>query len=287
MTNATISFRGMTRDELEIAVQWAAQEGWNPGLYDADVFWRTDPNGFLALVVDGEMVGCGSIVSYDGNFGFMGFFIIRPDLRGKGLGSKLWIRRRDLLLERLAPGAAIGMDGVFAMQPFYAKGGFKFEQRNLRMQGVAIRKEYDKTRVSAISTSDLSAVLKFDREHFGFERETFLRGWLDMPESFAYKYVENGSLQGFGLIRKCQTGWKVGPLFARNFSIADELYKALACNAVGEAIFLDAPEINPDAMKLAATYELIECFGCARMYYGTAPVLPWHEIFGITSFELG
>lgn len=33
----------MSRSELDILTSWAANEGWNPGLHDADIFWNTDP----------------------------------------------------------------------------------------------------------------------------------------------------------------------------------------------------------------------------------------------------
>lgn len=36
-----------------------------------------------------------------------------------------------------------------------------------------------------------------------------------------------------------------------------------------------------------ARHRLVEDFGCARMYNGPAPELPWSEIYGITTFELG
>ena len=60
--------------------------------------------GFVVLEKDGEMIGSGSIVSYDEKFGFMGFFIIKPEYRSKGLGTKLWFWRRDKLLSRLKKG---------------------------------------------------------------------------------------------------------------------------------------------------------------------------------------
>jgi hypothetical protein len=107
-----MQIRPMRRDELDVLVGWAADEGWNPGRTDADIFWGTDPNGFIAAELDGELIGGGSIVDHGGSYGFMGFFIIRPDKRGHGLGGELWFRRRDLLLERLGPGATIEMDGV-------------------------------------------------------------------------------------------------------------------------------------------------------------------------------
>jgi hypothetical protein len=32
---------------------------------------------------------------------------------------------------------------------------------------------------------------------------------------------------------------------------------------------------------------MADIFGCARMYYGPAPKLPWQNIYGVTTFELG
>ena len=42
-------FRRMQADELQIAIDWAQQEGWNPGLHDAETFYQADPDGFLLL----------------------------------------------------------------------------------------------------------------------------------------------------------------------------------------------------------------------------------------------
>ena len=108
-------YRQATRKELDLAVQWATQEGWNPGKHDADAFWATDPQGFVCAERDGEVIATGSIVSYGREFGFMGFFIVRPELRGQGIGREFWTWRRDLLRSRLSASAAIGMDGVFDM----------------------------------------------------------------------------------------------------------------------------------------------------------------------------
>ena len=46
--------RSMTRTELDILIAWADSEGWNPGRYDADIFWDTDPDGFITAELNGE-----------------------------------------------------------------------------------------------------------------------------------------------------------------------------------------------------------------------------------------
>lgn len=94
-------------------------------------------------------------------------------------------------------------------------------------------------------------------------------------------------IKGYGVIRKCVKGFKVGPLFAQNYKVADELFKALSSFANGDTIYLDIPETNKDALKLAENYNMKQCFGCARMYLGKAPKLPYNQIYGVTTFELG
>jgi len=287
MKNAEITIRQMTRPELDVAVEWAAAEGWNPGLHDADIFWQTDPDGFVTMERQGEMIGAGSIVSYGGHFGFMGFFIVRKDMRGLGLGTDLWLKRKALLSARLQPGASIGMDGVFDMQPFYKKGGFVLSHRNLRMecQGRLVR--YDEEFVRPYTDDKFAALLKIDTEHFGFERATFLRAWLNSPDHRAFYYEDEGEVRGYAVIRKCLKGWKVGPLFARDSYTANHLFAAVNGVSFFDTLYLDVPENNPLAMDMADTYKLKQSFGCARMYAGQAPKLPWSQIYGVTTFELG
>ncbi len=102
-----LEIRSMTRAEVDELVAWATREGWNPGLHDADIFWATDPEAFIAADLDGKMIGGGAITSYNGEFGFMGFFIVRPEYRGQGFGNTLWHARRQRLLDRLIRARAL------------------------------------------------------------------------------------------------------------------------------------------------------------------------------------
>lgn len=279
------SYRLATREEFDLAVEWAAKEGWNPGLRDKDIFWETDSEGFVCVERSGEVIATGSIVSY-GSFGFMGFFIVRGDLRGQGIGRDFWYWRRDRLKSRLVPGSAIGMDGVFDMQPFYAKGGFVFTHRNLRMEGVGQAAERSDA-VVPLGEIPFQEVEALDRACFGFERSRFLKLWISQDGAVALGYRKRGALLGFCVLRKCLRGYKIGPLFAETEEVAEALFAALGNHAVGEPIFLDTPENNPAAMRLAERHGLREVFGCARMYLGPATKLPWNCIYGVTTFELG
>ena len=169
-----LTIRNMSRAEVDELVEWAAKEGWNPGLHDADIFWQTDPDIFIAAELDGDLVGGGAITSYAGRFGFMGFFIMKPEFRGRGMGNTLWYARKERLLQRLKPNAAIGMDGVFNMQPYYAKGGFVFSHRNIRFQSLGTAAEADKAIVPLVQFP-FDDVLAYDNVCFPASRENFLK----------------------------------------------------------------------------------------------------------------
>jgi ribosomal protein S18 acetylase RimI-like enzyme len=286
MTPDDMDIRRMTRDELDTLVEWAAREGWNPGWDDAEVFWNTDPDGFVAAEIGGELVGGGSIVAYDKRYGFMGFFIMRPDCRGHGLGDRLWNERKRLLLARLDADASIGLDGVFNMQEYYARGGFRFVCRDLRFEGRGMEFPHPEGVVEA-SSLPFERIDVYDRRHFPAPRSGFLRSWIQRPGGHALAVVEGDAIRGYGVMRPCRIGYKIGPLFAANASVAEQLFVALASRVPGEPIFLDVPEINRDAPALVARHGMKELFGCARMVHGPIPKLPDAEIFGVTTFELG
>ena len=108
-----------------------------------------------------------------------------------------------------------------------------------------------------------------------------------MPDAFAAGFVEDENLKGYGMIRSCREGHKIGPLFADNPAVAEFLFDQLSARVEGEPLWLDIPENNPDAIALANRHGMSEVFGCARMYFGNTPDLPWQNIYGITTFELG
>ena len=281
-----LTFRKLSFTETKTLVDWAATEGWNPGPHDAEVFYALDPDGFYGFFDHGEMVAGGSVVSYSGDFGFMGFFIVKPEYRSKGVGRKLWYLRRDTLLRRLKPGASIGMDGVVAMQDFYKKGGFEIAFRDERYEKTGMAFEIHPN-VSVITTNDLLAVLAYDKQCFGFERPQFMISWLKLTGTRAFKFMEGGTLKGFAVIRKVNPGYKVCPLFADVGVVAEELYKACLNAVAGEPLYLDIPVINKAAMNLVKKFKATYIFECARMYFGNPPTVDVNKIFGITTFELG
>lgn len=272
-------------DEVPVLREWARNEGWNPGLHDIDIAWQLDPDAFLALRQENELVGCGTIFSHHGEFGFMGLFIVRADMRGNGLGTALWFHRRDALVARLSAGASIGMDGVFDMVPFYERGGFELAYRDLRFDGIASG-EPDASVVDA-KTVPFEQLDALDTQHFPTSRTLFLRSWLDAEGTNSVAVIENGILLGFGSTRACETGHRFGPVIARSDDAAFRIISTLMHRIEGQPVQIDVPEINEAGLELAERFALTESFGCARMYLGGIPDIEVGHVFGVTSFEFG
>lgn len=278
----TLDIRPMTRADLDAALGWAAAEGWNPGLADADCFWAADPTGYLMGWLGNEPVACISAVSYGPAFAFVGLYICTPDARGRGYGFSLWQQAMNMLGDR-----TIGLDGVVAQQANYAKSGFVQAHRTVRHGGAvrAVAPVRD-ARIVPVGPHLFEAVAALDRTCFPAPRANFLRCWLGGPRT-ALAFVEDGEMRGYGVVRASVDGFKIGPLFAETAEVAEHLLSALAAACGGSEIAIDVPEPNSAGLALAGRCGLTPVFETARMYRGHAPDLPLERMFGMTTLELG
>ena len=130
-------------------------------------------------------------------------------------------------------------------------------------------------------------LVAYDQEFFPAERQQFLRLWIKQPNSAALGVVREGRVVGYGVVRKSYTGFRIGPLFADDEQIAEQLLLALVAFGSDAPVFLDVPDANPEAIKLAQRYGMKPVFETARMYTKEIPNLPLNRVFGVTSLELG
>src|ERR1700730_7055888 len=274
--------RPMRPDEISIAVNWAAAEGWNPGFADDACFAAADPEGFLLGELDGAPAATVSCVNYGARFAFLGFYIVRKDLRGRGYGLRIW----NAAIAR-AGQRVIGLDGVVAQRQNYRKSGFELAYANIRYGGAVAAPEAPPADVIALSAVPLAIVEAYDATVFPAPRTAFLRAWINAPGHIGCALVRDGGLAGWGVIRPCRKGRKIGPLVADDRATAEVVLSALLAGVGGGEIFLDVPSINRDAVALAQDLGLAPVFETARMYTGTVPRLRRERVFGVTTFELG
>ena len=266
--------RRLMPTEIETLIDWAAKEGWNPGLKDARAFEAADPQGFIGAFVDGRMAAGISVVAYDDQFGFLGLYICHPDFRGRGLGRAVWSAGMDYLGNR-----TVGLDGVPEQQANYRSMGFVTHYETMRMGGQLATTEAKNSTVSALSSS--TPVLDFDRTCFPAERRGFLDAWIALPHQ-SFVAMRNDRVCGYMVVRPCQVGQKVGPLFAEDAGVALDLL-----GAASGTVQVDVPVYQVELCAALEGMGFQPQFGTARMYCGPRPDIQLERVFGVTTLELG
>jgi len=276
-----LQIRNLRPEEMSLAVDWAAAEGWNPGLADAACFAIPDAQGFFVGEIDGEPVATVSCVNYDDRFAFLGFYIVRPNLRGAGHGLRIW----NAAIAH-AGSRVIGLDGVVAQQDNYRRSGFQLAYANIRYGGVVTAPK-PPAGVIALDQVPFALVEADDATVFPAARSAFLRAWINTPGHLGRALMRDGRLAAWGVIRPCLNGCKIAPLVADDRAAAEAVVQALLGSADSGEIFLDVPAENREAIALAEALGLKPVFETARMYTGAITPPRIDRVFGVTSFELG
>lgn len=276
------TIRRMRPEEIQIAIDWAATEGWNPGLYDAEIFSVVDADGFFIGSLGHDPVAVGSAVAYNDHFAFCGLYIVHPDFRRRGYGLALTRARLEYVGARNA-----GIDGVIENIPIYERVGYRLDHINTRYRGIASPVPELHPCVTELSAVPMPLIERYDRQCFPAERAKFLYAWVTQLQSQGYAYLDEGFLKGYAVRRKCIDGHKIGPLFADSPQIAAHLLDALLLEIPGDPFYLDLSHANPEVDALIRDYQLQEVFGAGRMYLKGKPYIAEDKVFGVTTFELG
>jgi len=263
--------RTLSLEEIRLLLDWAAAEGWNPGLDDAVAFQAADPHGFFGAFVDGNMVAAISAVAYDDHYGFIGLYICHPNWRGQGHGRAVWDAGMSYLGDR-----TIGLDGVAEQRANYARMGFVPAHETVRMSGTITG-----TAPVRPDHGDFTDILALDRRCFPAGREEFLRHWAALPNQLLLQR-RNGDVNGYAVLRACRDGAKLGPVFADSTADAIALL-----GSISGTVHLDVPETRADWLEALADRGLQPGFRTTRMYRGAPPAALWGHVFGVTSLELG
>ncbi|MBB94976.1 MAG: GNAT family N-acetyltransferase [Rhodobacteraceae bacterium] len=272
-------FSVMTEAQLDAVLDWAAAEGWNPGLGDAAAFHAADPQGFFLASVDGQPAAAISVVNQGPEDAFLGLYICRPEFRGQGIGFALWSHALTHVGTR-----SVGLDGVPEQEANYESSGFVRVGASLRhvghLPGVAGAGLRDMTE------QDLPDLIALDAAAGGLTRAAFLASWLGAsPQRATRVLCKDDQIAGFATWRTCREGTKIGPIIAPDADAALTLIADIAAVAPAPLI-IDIPEANfPLRTALtAAGFEMT--FSTARMYRGRPPVTT-SSLQAIASMELG
>ncbi|MEL0438861.1 GNAT family N-acetyltransferase [Phycobacter sp. K97] len=275
-----IHFRTASLDDLDTMLDWAAAEGWNPGLDDAKAFYSADPAGFFVAEIDGHPIAAISVVNHSPDFAFLGFYICAPGYRGQGIGLALWKHALEHAGTR-----TVGLDGVADQEANYARSGFVRTGATLRFEGSLPGKPDASAR--PVTEQDRSALARLDIEANDVKRPRFLTSWInDTANRHSLVLEDAGQITGFATLRRCRNGAKVGPVVARDAAAALRLVQAGLTFMPAAPVIIDLPDSNTDLIGILTDLGFQETFATARMYRGTPPK-PSVILQAIASMELG
>ncbi|WP_137929907.1 GNAT family N-acetyltransferase [Mesorhizobium comanense] len=275
------TIRTLSARELCVLIDWAAAEGWNPGLDDAAMFQAADAEGFIGAFVGGEMAAAISAVAYGRDFGFIGLYICRPDMRGQGYGKAIW----SAGMARLA-GRTIGLDGVEEQRANYQRKGFSPVYETIRYSGRLATRSTGAGNIRQITARSTPDIIGYDALCFPAPRAAFLQRWLQPPHQALVAITSRG-VAGYAVARSCRDGFKIGPLFADDTDIALELLQGLATACDGGDLNIDVPATSTKFIAALDAAGFAPTFSTTRMYQGPTPTTGADRIFGVTTLELG
>lgn len=277
-----IRHRRMDVAELGRVLDWAADEGWNPGLDDAAAFHAADPEGVFLALADDVPVAAISVVVHGSDRAFLGLYLCRPDWRGRGVGTALWAHAMEHAGDR-----TVGLDAVAAQRATYARLGFVAQGMTVRMSGMPAAVSWPTVPVRPARPEDVDALVALEGRASGWVKPRYLRAWVggsDTRRSFVVDGAD-GRPTGFATVRRCRAGAKVGPLVAGDAATADALILRCAAEMPG-ALSVDAR--TSALVARCAALGLVPGFETTRMYRGPAPDAPSDAAFhAVTSLELG
>lgn len=271
--------RTATLAELDQVLDWAAAEGWNPGLTDAQAFYAADAQGFFVALDAAQPVAAISVVNHNDAFAFLGLYIVRPDWRGRGIGLTLW---QHALAH--AGGRTVGLDGVPEQQANYAASGFAHAGGTTRFSGAVAPQPHAQIRPA--TEAEIPGLIAWEAAASGQSKPAYLRAWFaPAPLRQTLVLADDAGLQGACTVRQCRAGAKIGPLLANDIATAGALITHAATLWDGPLV-IDVPGSAAQLAQLCHDLALQPGFETARMYRGPfeAQTPP---IFAVTTLELG
>jgi hypothetical protein len=205
--------------------------------------------------------GCIVPFVFDNSTGWVGFFILNESFRGFGYGGALF---KALLQYFEGAGTRhIGLDGVAEQKATYERRGF-VEKGMVRLMTRNDTKNVPQTEASLWEGEKIIPIRDVAREklvendllYSGFERR---RLWTDEAlfrrndvSGVAVVKGPDEVLEGWTLIRKCEHGYRIGPVYAHCDEVASLVLHAAMKTLEGQdgSLVAEAWMGNPDGVKI-------------------------------------
>jgi len=272
--------------------QWCINEGWNLGLDDSVTFYKIDPKGHYLLKND-EAIASLSLLKHSATFFTLGPFIVNKKYRHQGAGEALWKFAMDRMSEQ-HPDALIVLYAVSAQVNRYKKSGFMPIVENQRwiINSKATFQSSPSSNCRPLTAELIRAACLYDQAHYFTSRELIFTEILRKPEANGLVFVDDNTIKGYGIIRRCIRGFRIGALVADRRDIAQQLISGLLNFCNQEPVFIDVPDCNPQGTACMNLFNAVRKpqEDTMTMIKGSPlsnPIKKWEKHYGLFSLEIG
>ena len=211
--------------------------------------------------------------------------LVIPERQREGIGTQLLSEAFQLIPKN----ETVKLDATPAGRAVYLKLGFIDEYSINRMYiGPHQIENLPNSFARPMRTSDLSGVLKLDREVFGADREQVLLSNMERALEYALVSEEHGRVMGFCFGRHGHHFNHIGPVIAANSDIASQLLSAAMRRGQGNPTVIDVLAHTPEWTRFVSSLGFVLLRPLLRMHKGlnASPGLPEKQ-FAILGPEFG
>lgn len=277
-----------TASDWATVERWAASDGRNPGIDDADLTMIKYGDGFRVAQMDDRLASAFSLVRYDNTYAHLGNLLVAPDLRGTGYEAATLAQAIQLAADR-----TIGVDATPEQLDFFTRHGFEDTSRTIRYQGPASPHNRDSNVVPPLR-HDRVQIGAVDAAAFPAPRHALAIGFAAVPGRHTLVYRSRSAIRGYGVLRPAYTGMHIGPVYADSEVVAAALLGALCglADTQGAAVLtVDVPYASSIARDLVERYGLKYAGKTVRMHRRGRHAVPTaassRSCYALTSLELG
>lgn len=247
---ASMRLETMTPSDASVLREWLTAEGYDPGVRVEQLAWAFEAGALLCVRIGGIRVGGIFASRFEGELGSVGYAVVRPGLRGRGIGARMV----DLALERLGPGP-IAAEVPPRVARAAMRRGFTVAHRTVEYRCVAPSDPLvaeGRDIVPALEVP-LRQIADLDERATGVRRDGLIHHWLTDADSVALAVRRNpDALAAYGLLRESRGRFRLGPLFAEDEATAQRLYEALLSRAgPGQSVSLVMQCSKPHVQRFA------------------------------------
>ena len=275
-------YRVMNQIDIRSAMQMTRDAGWNQTTVDWQRLLDVSPSGCFAAIVDGDVIGTVTTITYEGKLSWIGMLLVDARFRGEGIGTRLLERAIAHLEGRGVP--CLKLDATPAGKPLYQRLGFSCEYEIERWS----LKRPTVLGAPHPECPNIDKVLAFDRTAFGADRSKLLVSLSQAAPHLTLTACRKSEIEGYAFGRRGSLADHLGPWIASSKKVAATLLDEFLRRSQRELVFTDCVVSRPLARSLVKSRGFTFQRQLTRMYRGrNLRADQSHRVFAILGPEFG